>query len=236
VTSLALAVHIAGGTVALGAGAAALCFRKGTRAHAKAGTLFFWSMLVLFVSGGGMAVALGLWNIALSAVFGLYLIATSWATARRRDGLAGRFELVAFLTIASVAAIDLTLGLVAQSSASGRLFGYPAGPYFVFAGLSALAGGLDLNFILRRGVSQAQRIARHLWRICAALLFTAFSFFVGQQKIMPTAWHGSFWLWLPPLAVIGAMIFWVLRVRFSAAYSRRQPGRAAGSRPAPAQA
>src|SRR4051794_3553220 len=116
---LALTVHIAGGTVALGAGAAALCFRKGGGAHARAGKIFFASMLVLFVSGGGMAIALGLWNVALGALFGIYLIATSWATARRRDGKAGRFETFAFLAITGCAIADLVMGLVAQSSATG---------------------------------------------------------------------------------------------------------------------
>jgi hypothetical protein len=220
---VALAVHIAGGTLALGAGAAALCFRKGGRAHAQAGTLFFAAMLVLFLTGAGMAIALGLWNVALGAVFGAYLIATSWVTARRRDGGAGRFERIALLTIAVCAIINLVCGLQAAGSPTGRLFGYPPAPFFVFAGVSTLAAGLDLNFILRRSISPAQRIARHLWRMCAALLFTAFSFFVGQQKIMPAAWHGSPWLWLPPLAVLAAMIFWLLRVRFTNAFSHRPP-------------
>jgi hypothetical protein len=225
---LALAVHIAGGTVALGAGAAALGFRKGGRAHAAAGKWFFASMLVLFVSGGGMALALSLWNVALGAVFGTYLIATSWATARRRDGKTGRFEWAALLAVAICAIVDFIFGLQAAISPTGRLFGYPPAPFFVFAGLSALAAGLDLNFILRRSISPAQRIARHLWRMCAALLFTAFSFFVGQQKIMPASWHGSLWLWVPPLAVLAAMIFWLIRVRFSNAFSRRPPVRDTG--------
>ena len=208
-------IHIGGGTVALGAGAAALLFRKGGRAHAKAGTWFLAAMLVLFVSGAGMAAALALWNVALGALFGIYLVATSWAAARRRDGRAGRFELTALLAAAAIAILDLLLGLLATSSASGRLFGYPPGPYYGFAAIAALAAALDLNFILRRPVTLARRLARHLWRMCAALLFTAFSFFVGQQKIMPAAWHGAFWLWLPPLAVLAAMIFWLVRVRLS---------------------
>ena len=220
---VALAVHIAGGTVALGAGAAALSLRKGGRGHARAGLAFLASMLVLLVSGTGMAMALSLWNVALGGVFGLYLIATSWAAARRRDGRAGRFERLAFLFVAACAILNAGLGIEAAISPGGRLFGYPPGPYYGFAGLSALAAGLDLNFILRRDASPARRIARHLWRMCAALLFTAFSFFVGQQKIMPAAWHGSFWLLLPPLAVLAATIFWLLRVRFSTAYGRRPP-------------
>jgi len=221
---VALAVHIAGGTVALGAGAAALCFRKGGRAHAKAGTSFFAAMVVLLGSGIFMAIAMSLWNVAMGGAFGLYLIATSRATARRRDGKAGRFELIAFLFVAACAMFNVALGLWAAGSVNGRLFGYPPGPYYGFAFIAALAAGLDLNFILRGSASPARRLARHLWRMCAALLFTTFSFFVGQQKIMPAAWHGSFWLLLPPLAVLAAMIFWLIRVRFSAAYGRRPTG------------
>lgn len=235
-SNLALAVHIAGGAVGLGAGAAALCFRKGGRAHARAGTLFFASTLVLLGSGVGMAVALSLWSVALGGLFGIYLLATSWVTARRRDGRTGRFELAALLAVTACAIVDLAMGLVAQGSPTGRLFGYPPAPYYIFAGLAALAAGLDLNFILRRTISPARRIARHLWRMCAALLFIAFSFFIGQQKVMPAAWHGSLWLWAPPLAVLAAMIFWLIRVRVSKAFSRRPAGHDAGGGLAIAQA
>jgi hypothetical protein len=97
--------------------------------------------------------------------------------------------------------------------------------HFPFAGLMILAAALDLNFILRRRISARQRIARHLWRMCAALLIAAFSFFLGQQKVMPEAIQGSPLLFLPPLATLGAMIFWILRVRFAKAWRRAAPGR-----------
>lgn len=211
-----LVLHIAGGGVALIAGAAALCFRKGGRAHAKAGTLFFAAMLVLLATGFVMALAIASRGVAVGAVFGIYLVATSLATARRRDGKAGRFELGALAIVLACALADLLFGLQAASSPTGRLDGYPPAPFFVLAALAALAAGLDLNFILRRGVSRAQRIARHLWRMNAALLFAAFSFFLGQQKVMPASWHGSPLLFVPPLAVLALMIFWLLRVRFTA--------------------
>ena len=223
--ALALAIHIGGGAAALAAGAVALSVRKGGRAHARAGTIFFAAMLVLLGSGIFMAAALSLWNVAMGGGFGLYLVATSRATARRGDGKAGRFELIAFLLVAACAIANLALGLEAAGSAGGRLFGYPPGPFYGFAGISALAAALDLNFIQRGSASPARRIARHVWRMCAALLFTAFSFFVGQQKVMSLAWHGSPWLWLPPMAVLAAAIFWLLRIRFSAAFAGRRPAR-----------
>jgi hypothetical protein len=221
--SLAIVAHIGGGGIAIGAGAAALYFRKGGRMHAKAGTWFFASMLLLLTTGAVMAAIGASRGVAVSAVLTLYLVATSRATARRRDGKAGRFELFALLVAIGCAVADFSFGLQAVASPTGRLDGFSPGPYFVFAGLAALAAGLDLNFILRRGVSRAQRIARHLWRMSAALLIAALSFFLGQQKVMPESWHGAFWLFLPPLAVLGLMVFWLLRVRFSGAYKRRAP-------------
>jgi len=226
--ALPLTVHIAAGAVALAAGAVALSVRKGGRAHARAGTCFFATMTVLLGSGIGIAIVLSLWNVAIGGAFGLYLIATSRATARRRDGKAGRFELIALLFVSACAVLNLILALWAAGSATGRLFGYPPAPYYGFALIAALAAGLDLNFILRGGGAPARRIARHVWRMCAALLFTAFSFFVGQQKVMPLAWHGSPWLLLPPLAVLAAMIFWLLRIRFSGAFGGRRAARDAG--------
>ena len=48
-------IHIAGGSAALLAGAAALLLRKGGRLHARAGTVFFVSMLVLAGTGTWIA-------------------------------------------------------------------------------------------------------------------------------------------------------------------------------------
>ena len=49
-----LALHIASGCVALLAGTGAAAARKGGRLHARAGTLFFGSMLVLGIGISGL--------------------------------------------------------------------------------------------------------------------------------------------------------------------------------------
>ena len=74
--------------------------------------------------------------------------------------------------------------------------------------------------ILRGGVSGGQRIARHLWRTCFALFFAASSFFLGQQKVMPVFMHGSPILFLPEIAILGLMIFWLFRVRLANRFTR----------------
>jgi hypothetical protein len=71
--------------------------------------------------------------------------------------------------------------------------------------------------IARGGVSGAGRIARHLWRMCTALLIADFSFFLGQQQFFPALLRGSPVLLVPELVVLVLMIFWLIRVRRQAA-------------------
>jgi hypothetical protein len=94
-----------------------------------------------------------------------------------------------------------------------------AAPYFVFASFAAFGAALDLRMILRGGISGAPRIARHLWRMCFALFFATSFFFIGQQKVMPASVRGSPWLFIPALAPLALMVFWLVRVRFTRWYS-----------------
>ena len=218
-------IHIAGGTVALLAGAAALSLRKGGRPHAIVGTWFFATMLVLAGTGAFIAALKPERGTAVIGLLTGYLVTTSWAAARRRDGRAGTFEAAGLAFAIACALAMLSFGLQGLASANGRVDSLPAAVHFPFAALAALAAALDLNFILRREISGVQRIGRHLWRMCAAFLIAAFSFFLGQQKVMPDAIQGSPLLIVPPLAVLAAMIFWIFRVRFSQAFRRFPPRR-----------
>jgi hypothetical protein len=228
-------IHVAAGGVALIAGAAALVARKGGRPHGRAGNWFFVAMLVMGGTGSIIAFAKPERGTAVIGILTCYLVATSWMSARRRDGRAGRFEVAGFAVASGCAAAMLTIGLLGLREADGRLDLLPAPIHFPFAVLAALAAVLDLNFILRREISGVQRIGRHLWRMSAALLIAAFSFFLGQQRSMPLFIQGSPLLYLPPLAVLAAMIFWIFRARFSSAFhwvAPRRPRRAAAHLPA----
>ena len=227
--------HIAGGTAALAAGAVALFVAgKGTRLHAQAGTVFFAAMLVMAGTGAIMAALAPERGTALIGLFTLYLVATSWRTARRRDGVAGTGERVGLAIAATIAVAMTSLGLLGLAAPNGRVDSLPAAVHFPFAALAALAAALDLAFLLRRRLTARQRIARHLWRMSTALLIAAFSFFLGQQKVMPAAIQGSLFLFLPPLATLAALLFWIARVRFARrwAVARRRPE--APTIPAPA--
>ena len=57
------------------------------------------------------------------------------------------------------------------------------------------------------------RLRRHLWRMCAALFIATGSFFLGQAQVFPAPIRDSGLLPVPVLVVLGAMLYWLWRVR-----------------------
>ena len=219
-----LVIHVGAGSLAILSGAAALSVRKGERLHRAFGTVFFLSML----TGAALAVYLAIFVPPSAAggappsasvsigILTIYLVATAWMTVRRKQGSVGLFEKAALLVVLCIAAALLIFGAHAASMPAARPDGYL--PYFVFASFAVFAAAGDLRLILRGGISGAQRIARHLWRMCFALFFASAFFFLGQQKVMPAFMHGSPLLFVPALAPLALMILWLFRVRFANRY------------------
>ena len=211
-----LFLHIAGGSVAIASGTMALAFRKGGRAHVLAGNVFFAAMLVMASIGALVApflvTAQGNPKLFDSAAgfFTFYLVVTSWLTVRRKAGTIGRAEVAAFLFASMLAAAIVLVGTARDE---------PTG-YYAMGCVIALAAALDLKVILNGGIAGGPRIARHLWRMCLALFVAVGSFFLGQQRVMPEFMQGSPWLFVPPLAVLAAMLFWLLRLRFAKAIAQ----------------
>jgi hypothetical protein len=236
--ALILSLHITSGAVAILFGATALVARKGSRLHRQAGNWFVVSMLTMATIGACTSPFLPRpnWGNVVGGVFAFYLVATSWMTVRRSDGGVGRFAVGAFLVALSVTVVDVSLGLRAASSPMGSP-DTPLPAYFIFGAVGAIAATGDLRLILRRGVFGAQRVMRHLWRMCVALFIAAASFFLGQPQVFPAFVRGSPWLFVPEIAVLGLMIFWLVRVRFTSGFRRDSADRTAlaGGTRAPAQ-
>lgn len=225
-----LYLHIGGASLGMASGVVAIVARKGQRLHRAAGNVFFVSMLVMTGVAAGVAPFLdeGRWTNTTAGVFTFYLVATAWATVRRRPGEIGLFEKAAFLVPAGIVAMAVALAVIHAGTPRASAFT----TVFVFAGLTALAAACDLRMILRGGVSGAQRISRHLWRMSAALAIALGSFFLGQQTFLPEFVQGNPLLAAPMLAVLALMAFWLVRYRFPKAFRRRPPAafgaRAAG--------
>jgi len=141
-TSPMLFLHICGGTLGLIAGAAAMIFRKGSRGHRLAGDVFVISMLTLGGTGAYMAMMKSQPGNVLAGTLTCYLVATAWMTAKRGEAETGIFDWGALLVILAVAVAELTFGFEAAISPTGRKFGFPPAPFFIFGiAASLLASG-----------------------------------------------------------------------------------------------
>ena len=210
-----LAAHIGGAVAGLIAGGAAMVFQKGGVLHRNAGTVFFVAMLTM--SGIGAVVApflsSGQAPNTFAGAFTCYLVATGWATVRRKSVGVGRPEVAGLL-----GALAIAIGAAACGWWSTHTANAPdqdVDPVlFVFAGIAGLAAFGDFRVIRRGGVSGAARISRHLWRMGVALFIAAGSF-AGQPKVIPHFLRGSPLILLPALAVALSLIYWLVRVRFT---------------------
>jgi hypothetical protein len=218
--------HIGGGSLGIAAGVVAMAARKGGWWHRKAGTVFFGSMLVM--AGIGATVAPFL-NDPVSSIAGMltfYLVLTGWMTVRRRAPGVGAFEYAGLAVVLGIGAADAALYLAALNTPEHTLAGVPPQAFFVIGLIVALAAAMDVRVIARGGIEGPQRTARHLWRMCTALTIAAGSAFLGQPKVqavVPKMLHG-FWLFVPELAVLVLMAYWLVRLRVA---DRRRRGSAA---------
>jgi uncharacterized membrane protein len=216
-----LLAHICSAIIGLFFGYAALFLRKGSRLHRSTGNVFFVSMLIMSGSGAYMAafVKPNMGNV-FGGVLTFYLVGTGWLTVARKEGESHRFEIALLLVALAEGVGGLICGWQAANSATGLKDGYPAVMYFVFAAIALFCSSLDAGVFLRGGISGAQRIARHLWRMSFALLIAALSFFLGKQQHFPEAIRHSPLLNAPTILIFVVMIFWLFRVLFTRAYKK----------------
>lgn len=213
-----LLTHIGGGTLGMVSGTAAVLARKGETLHRFAGNVFFASMLAMAGVGTMVAPLLHDYVSSIAGFMTLYLVTTGWAAVRRPENKAGRFEKAALVMALIGIALGMTFLQVAQHYPNVMVDSAPSGALYIFMVLGALAAGFDLKVILNGGIAGSPRIARHLWRMCTAFFVATGSFFLGQQKVMPVGWHGSPLLFIPALAPLVFLIFWMIRVRLTRWY------------------
>jgi hypothetical protein len=207
-----LALHIGGGSIAILSGYTAVLVRKGGPLHLRFGRIFVVAMLLMAVFGTVLSIPINQPGNIGGGILAGYLVLTGWMTMKQRPATVGRFEKAAALVPLGVSTLLLLWG-VQSTLNGGRLNGYGSALYYTLSVFAALFVLIDVRMIFNGGVFGVQRIARHLWRMCAGLFFATGSFFLGQQKVMPQFMHGSPVLWLLALAPLGFISFWLIRVR-----------------------
>ena len=214
--SALLWAHIAGGAIGMITGVVALAVRKGQRVHRAAGSVFFMAMFVAYAIGAGVAPFLdtGQRPNLVAGIMALYLLVSGAVAARRRDAKAGAPEVIGLIVALSITAAGLILMRMGAASPSGTVDGSPPQAFLLFTIAGAFAAAGELNFLVRRQLSNVSRIARHVWRMCFSLFIASGSFFLGQPQVFPKALQGSILLLVLALSPLPVMLFWLGKVRF----------------------
>jgi hypothetical protein len=217
VTLLAYVLHIGGGSLGLASGTVAAFARKGGRPHRRAGTVFFVSMLVMATFAAWLAVAIpGQMGMLFGGLFTFYLVATARMTIRRKEGTIGLPEKIALFAVLCLCApfaipiFQLATGAAPSTKGPILIATYGVGVVVAIAAIT------DAKVVLAGGISGAPRIARHLWRMCVALIFATGSFFTNAlPRLLPGPMHVSSAFFFPILLPLGLLVFWMIRVRFT---------------------
>ena len=215
---MALSIHIIAGAIGLMCGYIALFAAKGGTVHRRSGLSFVYAMVVMGLMGATIA---AVWDVAPagnvpSGVLTAYLAITGWRTLRSQPPAALLADWGLAVVSFSIAVVHLGYGAEAVASGTGARRGVPAFAFLLFGSVALLVGLGDLRLLHRGGVQVlrgAPRIARHLWRVTFALLVAAFSFFLGQAKLLPKSMRIYPLLALPVLVVLVSMLYWLWRVR-----------------------
>jgi hypothetical protein len=210
--SILLPVHIVAGSIGIISGGVALFTLKGGMRHRRGGLVFVVAMIVM----ASIAAVMSLWppinpGNVLQSLLTIYLVASGLLAVRPR--VDSRLDVALALVASGVAVSHATLGVLALNSETGMIGGYDAPVYFVFGTIALLAVIGDARMLRAHSRGAPARIARHLWRMCFALFIANGSFFLGQADEFPASlrvWPVLIVLALFPL---GAMLYWLWRVR-----------------------
>lgn len=195
-----LPIHIIAGSFVLLFGLGALCFSKGQSKHRVAGNLFFVSLFVMVLSVPNLL------EDPVMAILSAYYGTTAWAIVLRKEKSTGIFEIVAMISIAIISII--LFNVVLTSTSLTPTFKFILTAWAIVTAMSAL---LDLNMIVRGGLSGKHRIARHAWRTCCALLGAVMSFTANTDEYWPDFVNSTLLIYL----TIGVLVFWVFRILFT---------------------
>jgi len=216
-------IHIFAGLLAIVAGAVALSVWKGGTLHRRSGTIFVYTMLVMSGTGAGMAIVkaislspaplgLKLQGDAMGGLLTFYLVVTALLTVRPPAPKYQWVNVAANVAAFAMFATACYWGFEALGNPNGKRGGYPAAMYFIQGSIALLAAIGDWRAIVLHGLRGAQRLGRHLWRMCFAMFIATASLFLGQTQVFPEELRKPLLLAAPVLLVIGALLYWLVRI------------------------
>lgn len=213
-----LALHAAGGAVALLAGPVAMAARKGQRLHRAAGRLYAAAMVATAASALYLALATRNLLLLVVAVFSFSLVFSGWralSQKRLHEGQGARWFdwLVAALTLLFSAAL-FPVGLAGGGDVTTLFFGV-VGSVFALLEMRQLAGR----------VQPGAWLVRHVVGMSAAYIATVSAFAVVTLTFLPkpVAFIAPTLIGTPMIAWVAARLTVALR-RNRILYSYRTGG------------
>jgi len=206
-------IHAPAGTIALIAATRALFAEKGAAKHRKAGAVFTVSMAIMLLSGFVLAALKeSVEDMFLSAVV-LYTVATAWLSAHRTYERSGYLEFVALAWISAVAIIALAMYLDPNNSVV-------RGRYLFWLVIAVFCVLGDLRNLFVGGLTGAQRLLRHVWRLGFSV---GWSMLAVTDKALKIAGYSveelpeSLLLYVlavttAPIVILTA--YWIIHIRF----------------------
>jgi hypothetical protein len=211
-----LPIHIIAAGVGLLSGAVALSAAKGRFVHRKSGIVFVYAMIAMCATAAVSATVKGQAVNVMAALMTSYLVLTGLLTVRPPSDTTHRQTVALMLIALTLGVAMFAAGFVAVASPKGRLFGYPALPFFLFGVLGVAGAAGDWRTTRKAALRGAPRLARHLWRMCMAMFIATASFFSIRARVaavFPAAMTGGMARSIPVLLVIVTMFYWLWRIR-----------------------
>lgn len=169
-------IHTPAGIIVLVAAIIALFANKGAITHRKAGVWFTISMQIMLISGFIAAFIKESPSDMFLSVVVMYTVFTAWLTTYHKNNTTGLLEKVALVWILSVAVTGFYMHFSWHEAGATN-------PYVLWASLAVIFAIGDIRNIYRAGLSDIQRILRHVWRIGFSLLWAVLAF---TDKIIKT--------------------------------------------------
>ncbi|TMP26957.1 hypothetical protein CWB99_16785 [Pseudoalteromonas rubra] len=211
--SLTMLIHIITGTVAIVAGVIAIAVTKGKSLHARAGTGFVYSMLIMALSGTLIAILQPMTITAIAGIYTIYLVMTAWQAVKSAPNTRGRFDYAFPVCSLLIIFACLYFSDQAGTSPAEMKHGISAYDYYFFVLLASLSFIGDVRLAYSGGLASTPRLIRHLWRMCFALFIAVGSFLSqGAVKVVPQALIDSGLLAIPEPFILLVIVYWCLKL------------------------
>ena len=207
------AIHTPAGTLVLVTAVIAMCAKKGSALHRKAGSYFTVSMMIMLVSGIAAAYIKDSINDMMLGAFVMYSVFTAWLAVSHKKNETGLLEVIALIWIIgfAIAAFSISIG---WREAEAPL------AYLIWGGLAIFCALGDICNLYQSGLSGIQRILRHVWRIGFSLLWAALAFtdkIVKMQGANLKSMQEEQLLLIvaiPTLVILITFLYWIAKILF----------------------